>query len=202
MKIKERIKRIVLEPGKAQKGSASSKWHFSGMLPSTTSGRPKSSGFGVISLLATHSTTTPHSTVRVSVVLRRQGRNYVSSQTWMCLFAKNIALYHTSLCIYVCLSMYVHVCTCMYVCMYVCLYVCMYVCMYLCMYVCMHVCMYICMCVKGYAQRGRKTSPEEETNRKNEAKPGASRDAGPQGGIEPGTLQKRCQQRCRDTGGD
>jgi hypothetical protein len=49
------------------------------------------------------------------------------------------------------------------------------------------------MCVKGYAQRGRKTSPEEETNRKNEAKPGASRDgrdAGTQGGIEPGTLQK------------
>ena len=82
--------------------------------------------------------------------------------------------------------MYVHVCTCMYVCMYVCLYVCMYACMYLCMYVCMHVCMYICMCVKGYAQRGRKTSPEEETKRKNEAKAGASRDAGPQGGLSPG----------------
>ena len=53
---------------------------------------------------------------------------------------------------------------------------------------------------KGYKQRGRKPSPEEETKRKNEAKPGASRDAGPQGGIEPGTLQKMSSKRLRATG--
>src|SRR6218665_2070955 len=37
------------------------------------------------------------------------------------------------------------------VCMYVCMHVYMYVCMYVCMHVCMYVCMYVCMHAYIYA---------------------------------------------------
>ncbi len=45
--------------------------------------------------------------------------------------------YQSTMCVYVCVYMYVCVCEC--VCMYVC------VCICVCMYVCM--CVYICMCI-------------------------------------------------------
>ena len=86
----------------------------------------------------------------------------------------NLAVYVTSLCLYVCACMTVCMCVCMHICMSVYLYVCVpvwlcvcisvslyiynYVCVSVCLYVCMSVypyiymsvCLYVCVCMSIY----------------------------------------------------
>ena len=56
-----------------------------------------------------------------------------------------------SVCVFVCVCVYVcvHVCVCLCVCVYVCVCLCVCVCVCVCVYVCVCVCMcmYVCVCV-------------------------------------------------------
>src|SRR5688572_20576282 len=61
----------------------------------------------------------------------------------------SVPLIHTyihTLCVCVCVYVYVCMCVCVYVCMCVCVYVCMCVCVYVCMCVCVYVCVCVCVC--------------------------------------------------------